>query len=233
MTFDECKNYIDKVLCEGKGDSFDIAHYLYSALILLPSDDQPHAFQYACEHFGTVESNDSFGITPSKYRSQKDSLRNQYEDVIDSLLNLYIKQNVDESAFYSKLWANVVSSGVFSDEEDQIYALYSILIDKRVPYFHLDSASFYSLSNDRFKQLHDENIQAIQKIAFIMKASFNQKSERASALLSELGISSPADTGDAEKVHAYETKLMQMVEIITSGLENDRSTIQSLLSQIS
>lgn len=230
MNLGECKSYVDKVLREGDGEPFDICDYLYQGLIQLNIQDQPSAFQYICELFGTVESSENFGIVASKYRNKEDTLRSQYGSLVNSLIELYIKRNVEESDFYSSLWNNIMSSGLFSQEEERIFALYYILIDKRIPYFRLDPASLYSLSNDRFKQIRNDNIRAIQKIRFILKANFSQKTERASALLAELGIKVPQDMNDGDSINLYETQLIQMVEIIRNG--NDSEVMQALLGQL-
>ena len=66
MNYVECKRYIDKVLLEGVGEPFDICDYLYQGLVQLNAQDQPVAFQYICELFGTVESSESFGVAPSR-----------------------------------------------------------------------------------------------------------------------------------------------------------------------
>lgn len=230
MNLKECKTYIDKVLRGGKGESFDICDYLYQGLNALSPADQPVAFQYICEQFGTVESSDSFGISPSKYRNKENLLRNQLGHLVNSLIELYIKRNVEENEFYISLWNNIMTSGLFLQEEEKIFALYYVIIDKRIPYFHLDPASLYSLSNERFQQITNENITSIQKIRFILKASFSQKTERASVLLAELGINAPQDTSDTDSINLYETKLIKMVEIVKNG--NDVNLLKSLIGQV-
>lgn len=231
MNFEECKSYIDKVLLEGDGEPFDICDYLYQGLIQLNAQEQPAAFQYICELFGTVESSESFGIVISKHRNKEDMLRNQYGNLVKSLIELYIKQNVEESIFYTNLWNNIVSSGLFPHDEEKIFALYYILTDNRIPYFCLDSASLYSLSNERYKQIRNDNVKAIQKIRFILKASFSQKTERASALLAELGIGVPQNVSDGESINIYEKQLVQMIEIFTNG--NDSELMQALIRRLS
>jgi len=231
MILEECKSYIDKVLLEGDGEPFDICDYLYQGLIQLNVQEQPAAFQYICERFGTVESSESFGIVVSKYKNKEDMLRNQYSGLVKSLIDLYIKQNVEENTFYTNLWNNITLSGLFPHDEEKIFALYCILADSRIPYFCLDSASLYSLSNERFRQIRNDNIKAIQKIRFILKASFSQKTERASALLAELGIGVPQDVSDEESINIYERQLIQMVEIFSSG--NNMELAKALLSGLS
>lgn len=230
MNLTDCKTYIDKVLREGKGEPFDICDYLYQGLQELTLSDQPVAFQYICEQFGTIESSDSFGISPSQYRNKENLLRNQLSNLIDSLIELYIKRNVEETAFYTSLWKNIMTSGLFSQEEEKIFALYYIIMDKRIPYFHLDPASLYSLSNERFQQIRSENMTSIQKIGFILKAHFSQKTERASVLLAELGITPPQDERDSDSISLYETNLIKMVEIIEN--KNDDALLKSLIGRL-
>ena len=230
MTLADCKTYIDKVLCEGKGEPFDICDYLYQGLQKLTPSDQSVAFQYICEQFGTIESSDSFGISPSQYRNKENLLRNQLGNLIDSLIELYIKRNVEETVFYTSLWKNIMTSGLFLQEEEKIFALYYIIMDKRIPYFHLDPASLYSLSNERFQQIRNENMTSIQKIRFILKAHFSQKTERASVLLAELGINPPQDERDSDNLGLYEANLIKMVEIIEN--RNDDGLLKSLIGRL-
>lgn len=227
MNYVECKRYIDKVLLEGVGEPFDICDYLYQGLVQLNAQDQPVAFQYICELFGTVESSESFGVAPSKYRNKEDMLRNQHGNLVKSLIEMNMKKNSEESVFYDNLWNNIMTSGLFLNDEEKIFALYYVLIYDRIPYFCLDPASLYSLSNERFKQIKNDNVKAIQKIRFILKASFSQRTERASALLAEFGIEVPQNVSDEESINIYEKQLIQMIEIFTNG--NDSELMRALL----
>ena len=76
-----------------------------------------------------VKSSDSFGISPSKYRNKEELLRNQLGDLVNSLIELYIKRNVEEVEFYFNLWNNIMTSGLFPKEEEKIFALYYVIIE--------------------------------------------------------------------------------------------------------
>ena len=108
--------------------------------------------------------------------------------------------------------------------------MYYVIIDKRIPCFHLDPASLYSLSNERFQQIRNENMTSIQKIRFILKAHFSQKTERASVLLAELGINPPQDERDSDNLGLYEANLIKMVEIIEN--RNDDGLLKSLIGRL-
>lgn len=211
----EAKNAIQTFLCEAKGDPFSLAHVLYAQIIAAETDDQPILLQYACELFLTCESKESYIVTDSEYLPEKEKLKELYEDITDSILLSYLKRGHQELEFYTQLWKAITSNSVFPDEKSKVFSLYEILIDARIPYFHIDAEVLYSMSNERFKELRKENRSMTQKIRFILLMKFEQKTEKASALLNELGIPKPSNQkATREEIAAYERKLIILVEII-------------------
>ena len=221
---------IDKVLYQAKGDSFDMVDVLYQIIIQSDIDIQRIAFQHVCELFGSVESSENFGISPSQYQLNKDSLKEQYGEYVDSLLAMFIKQNLENEEFYSKLWQAITNSVVFDNDEKRIFAFYYILIDVRIPYFHLDPASLYSISNERFKLIRQKYVTAEQKIRFILKADFSQKTEQASALLAEFGINIPDENADSSLIDDYEKMIVQMTQVIENCKSDRLRTLLDLIS---
>ena len=221
---------IDKVIYQAKGDSFDMADVLFQIIIQAEMEIQSFAFKYVCELFGAVESSENYGISPSQYQINKDSLQEQYGEYVDSMLAMFIKQNLEEEEFYLKLWQAITSSVIFDSDAKKIFAFYYVLIDGRVPYFHLDPASLYSISNERYKTIRQNNISAVQKIGFILKADFNQKTEQASALLAEFGISVPDENEDSILIDNYERMIVQMIQVLENNKIDRLKTLLDLIS---
>lgn len=185
-------------------------------------------FQYVCEIYGTISSNEKTQIPISDYSTQKERLSEQYGDIVNSLIKAYGQQNESEQVFYKMLWSIINESMLFDNEAKKIFALYFILIDKRIPYFKIDESLLYSMSNERFQELLKETARQGQRIRFILKSEFSQKSERAAVLLSEFGIVPPSD-GNQQLLEEYENHMMQMVYILR---EMQSEQVAAMLSRL-
>lgn len=224
-SLDSAKEAIMTFLQNVNGDDFDICAILFKMISETESEQQSQLFQYICEIYGTITSNGKKQIPISEYSTQKDRLTEQYGDIVNSLIKAYGQQNESEQVFYNMLWSIINESMIFDSESKKIFALYFILIDKRIPYFKIDDALLYSMSNERFQELLRETAREGQKIRFILKSEFSQKSEKAAVLLSELGIS-PPENSIGQSIDEYERCLMQMVYILR---EMDSEHVASLL----
>lgn len=227
-SLDDAKNAISNFLQNANGEDFDKCDILFKMISAVESTQQSQLFKYVCEVFGAIPSNESKQVPVSKYSTQEDRLTEQYGDIVNSLIKSYGQQNEIEDIFYSKIWSIINESMIFDSEAKKIFALYYVLIDKRIPYFKIDETLLYSMSNDRFQELLRKTAQAGQRIRFILKSEFSQKSEKAAVLINELGIK-PSSSGDQQSIEEYELRLMQMVYILRE-MESDR--VASLLSRL-
>ena len=207
------KKIIVEFLQSADGDNFDICHVLYKIMCASDITQQDVLFQHACELFGTIKSNKQTLVPVSDYSTQKEKLREQYGDLVDSIIKTLCLQNAEESFFYHTMWSIINDSIIFDTEAKKVFALYYVLIDKRIPYFRIEDNLLYSMSNDRFSALQKETIHERQRIRFLLKAEMSQKTERAAVLLHELGIVIPNSDNNAN-VDEYEKRLMQMVYIL-------------------
>lgn len=210
------------------GEDFDKCDILFKMISAVEVEQQSELFQFVCEIYGTISSNEKEQIPVSDYSTQKDRLSEQYGDIVNSLIKAYGQQNESEQVFYKRLWSIINESMLFDAEAKKIFALYFILIDKRIPYFKIDESLLYSMSNDRFKELLKITAKEGQRIRFILKSEFSQKSERAAVLLNEFGISPPSDSNQ-QSIEKYEIHMMQMVYILQE-MESDR--VATLLSRL-
>ncbi len=212
-------------------DIFNIAHSLYSNICFFEPELQVFLFQYACENFGADEYQENhISIPISEYIAQKERLEEQYGDIVKSLIKSFSKENGEESAFYRSLWRIIQESMIFDNEAKKVFALYYILIDKQIPYFKIDEALFYPMSNEHFSTLMRNTTRERQRIRYILRMDVEQRTERASILLNEFGISIPADDNPMS-IRDYEKRLMQMVYLLR---ESDASgeQLQSLISKL-
>ena len=217
------KKQIDMVINNSNGESFDEAYHFFKLIYSkeIEIDKQIELFQYVCENFGLNESDEEYKIEPSPYKAEKDELKKQYGQIVNSILKSCLKENLEKKEFYTKLWRSIVESFMFSDEKSKVFALYYIIIDKRIPYFQLDNECKYSLANDKYKKMRNKYKQDTLKIRFILGAEFEQKTEKASTLLNEFGIKKPDADAEQCVIDSYEKHLMQMVELMPEKAETD------------
>ncbi len=212
-------------------DAFNVAQLLYTVICDYEPTLQVRLLQYACEIFGTDGSEGKhFTIPISEYIDQKERLEEQYGDIVKSLIKSYSKENYEEKEFYGSLWRIIQESMLFDNEAKKVFALYYILIDNRIPYFKIDESLFYTMSNDRFLYLRKNTTREQQRIRYILKMDVEQRTERASILLNEFGISIPTDDSPMN-IREYEKRLMQMVYLLK---ESDASSeqLQSFISKL-
>ena len=187
-SLDMAKKGVLSFLETADGDTFDKCDILFQMISSIDFDLQCELFQYVCEIFGTIKSYGKETIPISTYSAQKDRLEEQYGDIINSLIKTYSQENNEEQVFYHTLWSLIAESLLFNTDAKKIFALYYILIDKRIPYFKIDDSLLYSMSNDRFAELLKQTAHEGQRIRFILKTDFSQKTEKAAVLLNEFGI---------------------------------------------
>ena len=107
----------------------------------------------------------------------------------------------------------------FPSEASKIFAFYYIIMDSRVPYFELKQG--YEMSNESYRRLRLKHATTLKRVRYILNADFNQKTERASLLLDELGAEMPREDTTVDAVLEYEKKLAILAEIL--NVKNNHS----------
>ena len=227
-SIDNSKKAILSFLQNADGQSFDICDILFRMISASEPTEQDELFQYACEIYGTIKSNKKTPVPISNYSAQKDRLEEQYGDVVNSIIKTFGQQNTEEKVFYHSIWSIINESFLFDTDGKKIFALFYVLVDKRIPYFKIDASLLYSMSNEHFSELQQKTAREGQKIRFILKSDISQKTERAAILLNEFGITIPTSDSQ-EAIEEYEKHLMQMVYILR---EQDSDGLVSLLSKM-
>lgn len=201
-------------LSTAAGSSFNICAFLYSIVLKAPLDSQPFFFEQAINLLEDIDSDKSISTPVSPYESQLKSLTDQYGDIVNSFISFFINQSTSTDFFYQSLWKAIQNNMFFPDEASKAFAFYFVLIDRRVPYFILPRG--YEMSNESYRSLRKKHSIVLKKIRYIMSTEFDQKTERASLVLQELGISIPDSESSVEVVNDYERKLIILVEALNS-----------------
>ncbi len=186
--FDELQSRVDVVLTQGKGDKINVCYVLFEILERCPDNSRTHLLKYLAGVFGEVESSEELDIDQymeDEYISENEvhSLKRKYGEVVDSMLKVLISENPPEDKFYEELW-NLVNNPLLEGKKSKVFALYWVLIDKRIPYFHLDRGQ--RMANQDFAAIYAKIQRSRAKVRFILSLDFDQRTEEADLVLREI-----------------------------------------------
>lgn len=175
---------IDAILTLTKGNTINISYALFKILNGVSTEEQPRLLQYIAEHFGQIESCDEIPIDVFITGDELSALKSQYSKVVDSIFEMILQSRFSVGDFYSALNSQIIHNNLFKDEKSRAFALYWILIDRRIPYFQLDKG--LKTSNEEWQAISRRLPIEKQRVSFIMASNFTQKSEEADLLLKEI-----------------------------------------------
>jgi hypothetical protein len=174
---------LQMILEQGKGSKVNKAAAIFQLIQQAPITSRSNLLRAACETWDAARSSDEVPIPMVISEEEQKELKGQWGKLTDSLLEGVLQRNPKEDEFYMTLW-NVLSSPVFPDDRIRYFAFYWMLIDVRIPYFHLEEG--VSMNDDRFGSISRRLGMQKAKVRFILKHNFSQKTQRASLLLEEL-----------------------------------------------
>lgn len=228
--YDESLKAIEMFLSKTKGSSFNICAELYELICHAERLVQPKLFEQTILMYEDVESDESIDVSISVYEAQKKTLKDQYGDIVNSFIEFFVQQRYSNDEFYKKMWETLQNDIFFPDKAAKVFAFYYVLIDRRVPYFEL--AQGYLMSNESFRNLRKKHSDILRKIRYILSTEMQQKTERSSLLLKEIGIDIPDSDAPLEIVNEFEKKLIIMVEILKYGDKGSVSSIEDILNKL-
>lgn len=202
-----------KLLREIKGIHFSIIHEVYNKIISIPQEEKVPALMAICETYGTVKPNNDAAITKSPYLDKLAALRERKSEAIQSKIASYIGKNNSRKIFYKKCYNYIFESKTLKCDEERIFALYLLIMDRRIPYYPYDVSKAYEMDNERFRDIFEHSKQELKLLQTYSHQSFPQKTMQASVILDILGIKRPTES-DNEKVAEYEKQLILMSYIL-------------------
>lgn len=168
--------------------SGDILGICYDALTLMnkaETDEKLSLFIYFCKNLKKVESDETLKVKEVITQEDKDNLQEKYGELIDSLLetalNEALENSWEEEIFYDYIWRNIVNNSIFSEDIQKSFALYYLIIDRRIPFYKISSG--LSMENDLYKAIINEKEDLIEKMEFVLAYNFKQKTMEASNLI--------------------------------------------------
>lgn len=164
-------------------ENFDGEIYDFCFEIMKMYGENAEVFEYVCKNYSGRPKNGTLPVGQHFSKTEIDQYESVYGDTVNGLLNGNIKKCnfglIAPDDFYRTLWNAFCTN--FSTTKERAFAFYYTIIDATIPYQYLGKP--ISMSNERFKELLDQNKTSIDKIEYIAKSGYSQRTERASLLL--------------------------------------------------
>lgn len=213
---------VKDLLCSYRGELIDCCLYFYNRIKGEPHVQQVECFQVLCEEYGSVKSNETVILEKAISKNELDILTDQYGEYVNQVLNSLLKKSYSEryssQQFYHNLWVAFVNSGIITSEKEYAFAIYYVIIDRKIPYFILEQG--LQMDNQMFENYMIENRNVIAKLRFVLNHSFTQKTEEASLIVREL-----------TKLETFEEQVIAMVAIL-STLRDEQKRLKKFLDRI-
>ena len=221
MSVDELKVEIFDVISRSDGEAINKCYAIFSRIIKASSiEDQADLFKFACEYYGTKKSTKDLKLPSVIDDEKRDELERHLGKYVNGVLDTFLRRNLNEMEFYSSLWKQIISDPlILLDETEKVFALYYILIDRRIPYFQLGKS--IEMSNEEYKTIMDRLTLVKHKIRFVLSIPIKTKTERAGYLLALLD-----DYKDSPKERAV------IMSYLIDSIKKQRASSTSLISEI-
>lgn len=210
---------IKEILDNFSGEIYDMCFELLNNF-----GDDAEVFEFVCKTFTKVPVKGTIAMSAHFTKSEINEYESLLGDTVNGLLNSNIKKCnlglIPIEDFYKSLWNSF--SAIFSTQKEKSFAFYYTLIDKSIPYQYLGKP--ISMSNERFKELVDRNEENIEKIKYIVRSGYTQRTERASLLMNCL-----------DAIEDYESKvvvLAQAITLLNRAPSAGRLDLDALIQQI-
>ena len=211
---------IDYLLEKYSGRVVDLCYEIIEGIQEKSFDEQIDIMGYLCEKFGYVQSDKTIELPQHISEDDLESLEDMHGKFVDDILEASLKKaytnEMDSISFYELLWGAITKSGILSDIEEKTFALYYILIDRRIPYFSLNKGM--RMEDDEFERIKKSNYEVIKRIRFVLSNSFSQE---ASILLDEI-----------LKAESYEEQVVLFAFVLGLLRENQKRLFEKIQEMI-
>jgi hypothetical protein len=140
---EKLKNEIETVLSVGKGTKINLCYTIYNVIKKVSNPaDAPELLQHVAEIFDDVESNEELEIEAYVNETEQGILKDKYGSLVDKMFEVLLSDNPTDEDFYRELWSIIDANPMLRDDKARSFALYNILIDRRIPYYCLYQFAF-------------------------------------------------------------------------------------------
>lgn len=188
----------------------------YKMMKACDSEERSQVFEEFIKSVRRDESDGSMKLPVVITKREEAYLMRRYGSYVDQKLEQLLKENLEESEFYTKLTDFIFNDEMLQDGKAGSIAIFDCVIDKRLPYHKLDTTSAITMDNDQFaevmKSIGDEALKAIDSA---MSHDFDQKTERAGVVLALIESRERREERAAMLIRAfshYEKQILQLHE---------------------
>jgi hypothetical protein len=183
VTSDILRKEIDVMLSSIHGSQVNICYALYKIISKAEDKEKPKLLRYVAEVYEYIDSTKEISIDAFITENEKEQLKDRYGNLVDEMLALLLKENLIEDDFYIRLWT-LLQNPIFEEEKICAFVCYYILIDRRIPYFHLDQG--LRMTKEDYEGLIEKLRKQRAKLRFILASKFEQIAEESDLILKEL-----------------------------------------------
>lgn len=212
---------IRQILTFGDGTKLNLIFACYNIIRAAPEDEQGELVGFLAESIDELESSKEVRVDEVITEQERLELKKLYAKTIDAVFDSLIAQNEPSGVFYQRLWT-AVNSPIFPDDKAQAFALYWVMIDRKIPYFQVEPGM--KMANEEFKKRLSELRNDRVKIRFLLERDFSQRTEQADLILK---VIQNASEMDRPVLMAYLIAIARMDQDSESQLEMLRRALRS------
>lgn len=177
------KEEFRKWFSQQQGSLIDICNGIYQIINNEPDElGKIDLFIIACENFGVnFNRKDIFhdsSISNDNLKKLEIDNADAIESIITSSIKVAISNQYSNKDFYGYLWKSISSA---YQDESLVFALYKILVDKRIPYYQISQGM--AMEDNEYSEITQNCLNDIKKCRFILDVGFDQRTKEASNLL--------------------------------------------------
>lgn len=176
----EAREQIINTMRTLSGETVNVCGEIYE-ILKKEKNHESELFQFFCEALEGIKSSEVAEAQQRFTEGEIVDYTKSYGKIIDGILEKLFLKKPDKEAFYRELWEKITLKELFEDEKAQIFALYYVWIDVRIPYFELPDT--VQLEELEYQSIIDKLRSKIQEARFILFSDFKQWTEVSYLLL--------------------------------------------------
>lgn len=175
------KEHILEILKTSNGKQIDICAMVYS--VIMQDAHSAELFQFFCENAEGITSSRESEAPKVFTDGELLDYQKSYGKIVDGILEKLLIEKPQKEEFYLALWKKITLKELFIGEKEQIFALYFVWLDSRIPYFELPET--IHIEHEEYREISQKLLTEKQEARFILSSDFKQWTE-VSYLLLEL-----------------------------------------------
>lgn len=118
-------------------------------------------------------------------KDEEKKLMEKYGKYVDQKIDELIDESLEETDFYTRLAEFIVSDDMLQDGMAGAIAIFDCAVDRRFPYHFVDVSNVLTMEQERYQEIvAGIGEEKLEQIESALTYSFNQKTEKASLVLS-------------------------------------------------